>query len=235
VATPTSGSRATVARRDSASGATTALPKPSVDTGAGLERITAILQGANNNFDTDLFRPILDRIEEMTGKTCSGGMAVEDAPFRVVADHARAATMLIADGVRPSNEGRGYVLRRIIRRALRYAARLGVDFSNPFLSELVSPVLAIFENVYFFAGKAGFRETAGAIAATLRDEESRFAKTMSEGAERVGDSFAGGIGRRCYRCGRRSESPAMGRPPHGGPDRSSVWPCRRPGLAVGRR
>ncbi len=172
-----------------ASGKMTPLPKPSVDTGAGLERITAILQHANNNFDTDLFRPIIEKIEALTSRTYAGGMAVEDAPFRVVADHARAATMLIADGVRPSNEGRGYVLRRIIRRALRYAARLGVDFTIPFLSELVPSVQTIFEGVYFFPGNAGSRETAGAIAGTLRDEESRFAKTMSEGADRVGEEL----------------------------------------------
>ena len=172
-----------------ASGAMTPLPKPSVDTGAGLERITAVLQGANNNFDTDLFRPIIEKIEGLTGKSYAGGMAVEDAPFRVVADHARAATMLIADGVRPSNEGRGYVLRRIIRRALRYAARLGVDFASPFLSELVPPVQGIFENVYFFEKKAGSRDAARAISETLRDEESRFAKTMSEGADRVGEEL----------------------------------------------
>ncbi|MDQ2871152.1 MAG: alanine--tRNA ligase [Acidobacteriota bacterium] len=172
-----------------ATGTMTPLPRPSVDTGAGLERITAILQGANNNFDTDLFRPIIENIERLTGKTYAGRMAVDDAPFRVVADHARAATMLIADGVRPSNEGRGYVLRRIIRRALRYASRLGVDFSAPFLSELVPAVHRIFEKVYFFPERAGAQEASRAIASTLRDEEVRFAKTMSEGAGRVGEEI----------------------------------------------
>src|SRR5262249_21315310 len=97
-----------------ASGKMTPLPKPSVDTGAGLERITAILEGKNNNYDTDLFDRIIRRLEAFTSKRYRGGMAVEDAPFRVIADHARAAAMLIADGVIPSNEGRGYVLRRII-------------------------------------------------------------------------------------------------------------------------
>ena len=110
-----------------ASGKMTPLPKPSVDTGAGLERITAILEGKNNNYDTDLFARIIGRIEELSRTSrYKGQMAVEDAPFRVIADHARAAAMLIADGVIPSNEGRGYVLRRIIRRALRYGRRLEI-------------------------------------------------------------------------------------------------------------
>src|SRR5262245_27692919 len=107
-----------------ASGKMTPLPKPSVDTGAGLERISAILQGAHNNFDTDLFRPITAEIEKISGRSFAGGMAPEDAPFRVIADHARAVTMLMGDGAVPSPEGRGYVLRRIIRRALRYARHL---------------------------------------------------------------------------------------------------------------
>ena len=109
----------------------TPLPRPSVDTGAGLERLTAILQGVNNNFDTDLFAPILRQIEGLSGQTYRGGMAAEDAPFRVIADHVRAATMLIADGALPSNEGRGYVLRRILRRAMRYGRRLGLDTPVP--------------------------------------------------------------------------------------------------------
>jgi alanyl-tRNA synthetase len=172
-----------------ASGRMTPLPRPSVDTGLGLERITAILQGANNNFDTDLFRPIIARIEALTGKSYAGGMAVEDAPFRVVADHARAATMLIADGVLPSNDGRGYVLRRIIRRALRYARRLGVDFSSPFLSELVPAVAEIFRGVYFFPERPDEAGKVRSIQATLADEETRFSRTMSVGADRVGEEL----------------------------------------------
>ncbi len=131
-----------------ASGQKTPLPKPSVDTGAGLERITAILEGKNNNYDTDLFDGIIERIEEISGKKYRGGMAVEDAPFRVIADHARAATMLIADGVIPSNEGRGYVLRRIIRRALRYGRRLASGSSGPFLAGLAEPVFHSFEGIH---------------------------------------------------------------------------------------
>jgi alanyl-tRNA synthetase len=172
-----------------ASGRMTPLPKPSVDTGAGLERVTAVLQGANNNFDTDLFRPILERIEALSGRTYAGGMAPPDAPFRVVADHVRAATMLIHDGVLPSNEGRGYVLRRIIRRALRYAKRLGIEFRRPFLPELVEPVAGVFRGIYFSPEKPEQAGSAAAIGRVLADEEAKFVKTMTEGADRVGEAI----------------------------------------------
>jgi alanyl-tRNA synthetase len=167
-----------------ASGKMTPLPKPSVDTGAGLERITAILEGKNNNYDTDLFAGIIRKIEEISGKKYVGGMAVEDAPFRVIADHARAATMLIADGVIPSNEGRGYVLRKIIRRAVRYGRRLGIV--EPFLFRLVPGVTKSLE--IFFEGEEipGAKATFGLID----EEEARFAKTMSVGADRVGEAIS---------------------------------------------
>ena len=143
-----------------ASGKMTPLPRPSVDTGAGLERITAILQGANNNFDTDLFAPILRKLEELSGQKYRGGMAPEDAPFRVIADHVRAATMLVADGALPSNEGRGYVLRRILRRAMRYGRRLGLD--HPFLHRLAPVVVEGFAGVYFEPANGGLdREDGG--------------------------------------------------------------------------
>ncbi len=168
-----------------ASGKTTPLPRPSVDTGAGLERITAILQGVNNNFDTDLFRPIVARIEEISGLTYRGGMAIEDAPFRVIADHARAATMLMADGALPSNEGRGYVLRRIIRRALRYARRLGVE--EPILYRLVGDVTQIFRGVY--VGQEEQAAVSARVARGLRTEEDRFVKTLSSGIDRIGEEI----------------------------------------------
>ncbi len=168
-----------------ASGETKPLPKPSVDTGAGLERICAILQGVNNNFDTDLFAPILARIGELSGQTYRGGMAPEDAPFRVIADHVRAATMLIADGALPSNEGRGYVLRRILRRAMRYGRRLGL--TSPFLYEIAPTVVQGFAGVYFEpATVAGISRM---IAQTLEPEEDRFGKTLSEGADRIGEAI----------------------------------------------
>ncbi len=169
-----------------AEGRMTPLPKPSVDTGAGLERITAILEGKNNNYDTDLFELILRKIEQLSGKRYVRGMAVEDAPFRVIADHARAATMLMADGVIPSNEGRGYVLRRIIRRALRYGRRLGLD--TPFLSKLSSVVFEEFRGILFEDIQGDQRPLF--IQAALSDEEARFAKTMSVGADKVGEEIS---------------------------------------------
>jgi alanyl-tRNA synthetase len=175
-----------------ASGKLTPLPKPSVDTGAGLERIASILQGVNNNFDTDLFRPIIGRIEEISGRKYVGEMAVEDAPFRVIADHARAATMLIADGVLPSNEGRGYVLRRIIRRAVRYGRQLGleVDPKKPLLGDLlvIGAVLNTFQLPYGWSD--AYVATASRSAMTvLRNEELIFAKTLSSGIDRIGEEI----------------------------------------------
>jgi alanyl-tRNA synthetase len=170
-----------------ASGTSTPLPKPSVDTGAGLERITAILQGKNNNYDTDLFAGIIARIEEVSGKRYAGGMAVEDAPFRVIADHARAAAMLIADGVIPSNEGRGYVLRRIIRRAARYGRRLGLAETQPILADLAAPVLRSFEGIHIHDPSGSLEQRT---ADTLRIEEEGFRRTMSVGADRVGEAIS---------------------------------------------
>ena len=175
-----------------ASGKMTPLPKPSVDTGMGLERLTAILQDANNNFDTDLFRPILARLESISGRKYIGGMAVEDAPFRVIADHARAAVMLMADGATPSNEGRGYVLRRIIRRAVRYGRRLGIEVGKQALLSDIGvgeQVLESFKRVYGWSD-AKVAEMWRPIMWQLQDEEARFAKTMSVGADRVGEAIS---------------------------------------------
>lgn len=167
-----------------AEGRTTPLPKPSVDTGAGLERITALLTGKNNNFDTDLFAPLIREIEAISGKSYRGGMAPEDAPFRVIADHLRAATMLMSDGVMPANTGRGYVLRRILRRAARYGRRLGIE--GPELCGLVEPVFAVFDGVYF--GEE-HRTLKNDVQELIRSEERSFAKTMSAGADRVGEAI----------------------------------------------
>ncbi|MEE9220647.1 MAG: alanine--tRNA ligase, partial [candidate division NC10 bacterium] len=116
-----------------ASGTLTPLPKPSIDTGAGLERITAVVQGVHSNFDTDLLRPIITAVEELSGRAY-GARERDDVSMRVIADHGRATTFLLTDGVLPSNEGRGYVLRRIVRRALRYGKLLGLE--GPFLAQM---------------------------------------------------------------------------------------------------
>src|SRR5262249_27191383 len=119
------------------------LPKPSIDTGMGLERISAILQGVHDNYDTDLFRSLIAASVELTGVKAVG----EQAPsHRVIADHLRASSFLIADGVRPSTEGRGYVLRRILRRAMRHAHFLGAN--EPLLHRLVPDLVALMGGAY---------------------------------------------------------------------------------------
>ena len=130
------------------------LPKPSIDTGAGLERVTAVLQGVISNYDTDLFVPLIKRAAELTGASLDKELKKEDederhhqaASLRVIADHARASTFLISDGVLPSNEGRGYVLRKIIRRAIRHGRLLGQE--KPFLYEMVFAVRDLMKDAY---------------------------------------------------------------------------------------
>src|SRR6266536_1350411 len=171
-----------------ASGKLEPLPRPSVDTGAGLERLAAVLQGVGNNFDTDLFAGILSSLSDIVsgsgGPRYRGNFAVEDAPYRVIADHARAATMLIADGVLPSNEGRGYVLRRILRRALRYGRRLGLH--EPFLHRLTGPVVDVYRGIHIEPDEAD--AVARRVAEILIPEEERFARTLSEGIDRIGEA-----------------------------------------------
>ncbi len=121
-------------------GTTEDLPRPSIDTGAGLERILPVLQGVDSIFDTDLFRPMIDAAESITGQVY-GRDESTDIGLRILADHGRAMSMLVSDGVLPANEGRGYVLRRVIRRAVRRARQLGVD--QPFATRLVDRAVEI--------------------------------------------------------------------------------------------
>jgi len=154
----------------------TPLPRPSIDTGMGLERLTSVLQGKDSNFDTDLFIPIIKQIEKLTGKVYDPGDA--GFPFRVIADHSRACTFLIADGVLPSNDGRGYVLRRILRRAVRFGKVLGIE--EPFLYKNVDVVSAIMSEAYpELLKKSDF------VRDVIRMEEERFFVTLHEGMRKV--------------------------------------------------
>ncbi len=161
-----------------ADGTLTPLPAPSIDTGMGLERITAVIQGKLSNYDTDVFTPLLSTIGARAGMTYGGSMHPTDVSMRVVADHMRAMTFLIADGVVPSNEWRGYVLRKIMRRAMRHGKRLGV--SESFLHSLVDVIVREFGDAYpeLTAGRA-------AIVQVIRTEEERFAAVLTEGLPRL--------------------------------------------------
>ena len=156
-------------------GVRTPLPAPSVDTGMGLERAAAVLQGKPNVYETDLFRPIIDAVCNLTGHAY-GSDPDTDYAIRVVAEHARAASFLISDGVVPSNSDRGYVLRRIIRRAIRYGRQLGLD--RPFMTEVASSVLDRFDAAY-----PALDENGEFIERVVRLEEERFARTFQRGSD----------------------------------------------------
>ena len=162
--------------RDS-EGNLTPLPKPSIDTGMGLERITSVLAGVHSNYDTDLFQPILAAAAELA-RTRYGKDGEKDVSLRVIADHLRAVSFLLADGVIPGNEGRGYVLRRILRRAVRHGMRLG--FEEPFLHKLV-PVLG----EVMGGGYLELAATRQASMATIKAEEEKFLSTVANGARQV--------------------------------------------------
>ena len=151
----------------------TPLPAPSVDTGMGLERAAAVLQGKSNVYETDLFWPIVQQVCALTGKTY-GAYQETDYAIRVVAEHARAACFLIGDGVVPGNAGRGYVLRRIIRRAVRYGRRLGLE--DPFLTQVAEVVLEGFSSVY-----RELQENHDFILRVIQLEEDRFGEAMQTG------------------------------------------------------
>ncbi|MGA2856744.1 MAG: alanine--tRNA ligase [Candidatus Sulfotelmatobacter sp.] len=189
-----------------ASGKLTPLPKPSIDTGMGLERVTAVLQGVISNYETDLFTPLIKRAAELTGadegvrrSTSHGGTGASPvqaeqasagspshksaASLRVIADHSRAATFLISDGVLPSNEGRGYVLRKIIRRAITHGRLLGQ--TKPFLNEMVFAVRDLMRDAY-----PELDETAERVSKVIHSEESRFAHTLDIGLKKLEEDLA---------------------------------------------
>ncbi len=166
----------------SAGGELTPLPKPSVDTGMGLERIAAVMQGVHSNYEIDLFANLIRDVASVTGSP-----SVDQPSLRVIADHIRACAFLIADGVLPGNEGRGYVLRRIIRRALRHGYELGTN--EPFFFRLVEPLAREMAAAY-----PQLAESRAHIERVLRAEEERFAETLAQGMKILEEAFppAGG-------------------------------------------
>jgi alanyl-tRNA synthetase len=183
------------------SGVRTPLPKPSIDTGMGLERLAAVVQGVTSNYDSDLFRGIIAEIGKLSG-VAYGRSPAQDAATRVIADHARATAFLIADGILPDNEGRGYVLRRIMRRALRHGKKLGLD--RPFLHQVASAVVREFSPAY-----PELARSASYIDTVALHEEKRFLETLDAGLrmveeefERIGKSgvsvFAGSVAFKLY-------------------------------------
>ena len=172
----------------------TPLPKPSIDTGMGLERVAAVLQGKVSNFETDLFTPLIVRAEELTGKQVSESALESEtrtaddaaASLRIIADHARAATFLISDGVLPSNEGRGYVLRKILRRAIRHGRLLGQE--KPFLFEMVFAVRDLMKGAYL-----ELKDSADRVAKVVEAEEKQFDRVLKVGLTRLDEEIKSGF------------------------------------------
>ena len=162
-------------------GSQTDLPKPSIDTGMGLERIAAVLQGIHDNYDTDTFRALIEASEELTHTKAEGE---QKASHRVIADHLRSTSFLIADGVLPSNEGRGYVLRRIMRRAMRHAHILGAK--DPLMHRLVGSLTAEMGAAY-----PELLRAQPLIEETLRQEETQFRRTLDKGLKLLDEATAG--------------------------------------------
>ncbi|MFA5181486.1 MAG: alanine--tRNA ligase [Syntrophales bacterium] len=158
------------------------LPKPNIDTGMGLERLAAIVQGVQSNYDTDLFTPIIQGIAGISGRVY-GTNGEADASMRVIADHSRAVTFLIGDGVLPSNEGRGYVLRRILRRAARHGKLIGLD--RPFLHDVVSIVVETMKDAY-----PDLIEKESYIRKVMVNEEQRFIETLDTGLRILSEEVA---------------------------------------------
>jgi alanyl-tRNA synthetase len=163
------------------------LPKPSIDTGMGLERVASVLQGVISNYETDLFTPLIERAAALTGVSLQKEKQKEEkatsaASLRVIADHARAATFLISDGVLPGNEGRNYVLRKIIRRAITHGRLLGI--TQPFLYQMVFAVRDLMQDAY-----PELKETAERVSKAVLAEETRFANTLDLGLKKLEEEF----------------------------------------------
>ena len=164
----------------SAQGELALLPKPSIDTGAGLERMAAVLQGKLSNFETDLFVPLIEKAAELTH---TKGDLLGNPSLRIIADHARAATFLISDGVLPANEGRGYVLRKILRRGIRHGRLLGQN--EPFMYQMVYAVRDEMATAY-----PELKESADRVSKVVMAEERQFARVMEAGLARLEQDFA---------------------------------------------
>ncbi|MBW2561031.1 MAG: alanine--tRNA ligase, partial [Deltaproteobacteria bacterium] len=164
-----------------ASGTLTPLPKPNIDTGMGLERLAAVMQGVTSNYDCDLFHEIIGHIEDMSGRKYKENED-DDIAIRVVADHCRAVTFLISDGILPSNEGRGYVLRRILRRAARFGKLLGLD--KPFLHDLVPVVIEKMKDFY-----PEIVDKESYVRKVVVNEEQRFMDTLDTGLKILNDEI----------------------------------------------
>lgn len=162
--------------RDEA-GVLTPLPKQNIDTGMGLERITSVMQGVKSNFDTDLFTPIMDKVAEIAGTKYLDNPK-NDLALKVIADHSRAVSFMLADGIRPGNDGRGYVLRRILRRAIRYARLLGI--SKPFLEQVFRIIQRDYVHHY-----PELKENENFIVNHLRIEENNFQATLEQGMQMI--------------------------------------------------
>jgi alanyl-tRNA synthetase len=160
------------------------LPKPSIDTGAGLERMAAVLQGKISNFETDLFTPLIARAGELTQTRYQDGRASTDASLRIIADHSRAATFLISDGVLPANEGRGYVLRKILRRGIRHGRVLGQE--DAFMYRMVDAVRDEMQSAY-----PELAESAGRVAKVIRAEEERFDRMLAVASKQLDAAIEG--------------------------------------------
>ena len=165
-----------------ASGEMTPLPKPSIDTGMGLERLVSIVQNVPTNYDIDLILPIMEKVEDLSEKKLGESPTTEVA-MKVIADHSRAAAFLIGDGVLPSNEGRGYVLRRIMRRAIRFGRNIGL--TRPFLHETASVVFDIMKPSY-----PDLSEAEAFITNVIKNEEIRFSETLDHGLKILNDGLA---------------------------------------------